>query len=289
MLKLMDSEHRIMIPLSKAMSVGRGRSSQRRGPAGFRPPEGQAAAAYPPELEPALPWVSGKAEDRLRLRRCRGSSGSVPSSQRKAPFLRGEEVARHRQGSSGGGNFGRHQRFAGRHRLRTLSHFPDASRGLEIAGRRVGGRIRGGFTGAARLTPEQGPAFAGARTGNHSYSYKRSSLKSIHDECGVFGIFGHEGASTLAYLGLHSLQHRGQESAGIATWDGRKMFLYRQMGLVGDIFSHALPDCRATAPSAMQILTAGSSSLLNAQPINCQMWAVIWHSAITATSSTPTH
>lgn len=97
-------------------------------------------------------------------------------------------------------------------------------------------------------------------------------MKSIHDECGVFGIFGNEGAATMAYLGLHSLQHRGQESAGIATWDGNRMYLYRQMGLVGDIFSAdvlaGLPgDC---AIGHVRYSTAGSSSLLNAQPIQCQ-------------------
>jgi amidophosphoribosyltransferase len=97
-------------------------------------------------------------------------------------------------------------------------------------------------------------------------------VKSIHDECGVFGIFGHEGAATIAYLGLHALQHRGQESAGIATWNGDKISLYRQMGLVGDIFTQEtlalLPgDC---AVGHVRYSTSGSSSLLNAQPMLCQ-------------------
>ena len=97
-------------------------------------------------------------------------------------------------------------------------------------------------------------------------------MKSIHDECGVFGIFGHEGASTLAYLGLHALQHRGQESAGIAASDGGKVLVYKQMGLVGDIFSAdvlaGLPGDRAIGH--VRYSTAGSSSLLNAQPMLCQ-------------------
>jgi len=97
-------------------------------------------------------------------------------------------------------------------------------------------------------------------------------LKSIHDECGVFGILGHEGASTLAYLGLHALQHRGQESAGIAAWNNGKISVYKQMGLVGDIFTQdvlaRLPgDC---AIGHVRYSTAGASSLLNAQPMVCQ-------------------
>ncbi len=97
-------------------------------------------------------------------------------------------------------------------------------------------------------------------------------MKSIHDECGVFGIFGHEGASTLAYLGLHALQHRGQESAGIACWGTDKVSIYKQMGLVGDIFTAdvlaKLPGDRAIGH--VRYSTAGASSLLNAQPMLCQ-------------------
>ena len=54
----------------------------------------------------------------------------------------------------------------------------------------------------------------------------------FHDECGVFGVFGHPEASNLAYLGIHALQHRGQESGGIASWDGVRMHLHKAMGLV---------------------------------------------------------
>jgi len=55
--------------------------------------------------------------------------------------------------------------------------------------------------------------------------------------CGVFGIVGHPEASNLTYLGLHALQHRGQESAGIVSADGTALHAHRQMGLVADIFS----------------------------------------------------
>ena len=58
----------------------------------------------------------------------------------------------------------------------------------------------------------------------------------LHEACGVFGIFGHSEASKLTYLGLYSLQHRGQESAGIAASDGDRVRVVRKMGHVADIF-----------------------------------------------------
>ena len=61
----------------------------------------------------------------------------------------------------------------------------------------------------------------------------------FHDQCGVFGIYGHPEAANLTYLGLHALQHRGQESAGIVTSDGQQLFAHRAMGLVQDAFTEA--------------------------------------------------
>src|SRR5436853_1490461 len=61
----------------------------------------------------------------------------------------------------------------------------------------------------------------------------------LHDECGVFGVYGHSEAANLTYLGLHALQHRGQESAGIATIDRGTMHVHRGMGLVQDVFTPA--------------------------------------------------
>ena len=58
----------------------------------------------------------------------------------------------------------------------------------------------------------------------------------LHEECGVFGVFGHEDAGALTALGLHALQHRGQEAAGIVTFDGTQFISERHVGLVGDIF-----------------------------------------------------
>ncbi len=58
----------------------------------------------------------------------------------------------------------------------------------------------------------------------------------LHEECGVFGIFGHADAGALTVLGLHALQHRGQEAAGIVTYDNGQFIAERHLGLVGDAF-----------------------------------------------------
>src|SRR5256714_13178643 len=89
------------------------------------------------------------------------------------------------------------------------------------------------------------------------------------DECGVFGIFGHPEAANLTYLGLYALQHRGQESAGIATADGEKMRLSRAMGHVAEAFDEGALEGLAgnIAIGHPRYSTAGESKLLNAQPI----------------------
>lgn len=87
--------------------------------------------------------------------------------------------------------------------------------------------------------------------------------------CGVFGIYGHPEAANLTYLGLHALQHRGQESAGIATSDGEQLALHRGMGQVIDVFQSRQLD-RLKGHSAIghvRYSTAGGSFLKNAQPI----------------------
>jgi amidophosphoribosyltransferase len=109
----------------------------------------------------------------------------------------------------------------------------------------------------ARVESRPGPAF-GAEDDDH-----------FHDECGVFGIFDHSEAANMTYLGLHALQHRGQESAGIVTTDGEKLYAHRAMGLVQDIFTQAqlaeLPGRNAIGH--VRYSTAGGSHVKNAQPI----------------------
>jgi amidophosphoribosyltransferase len=89
------------------------------------------------------------------------------------------------------------------------------------------------------------------------------------DECGVFGIFDHPEAANMTYLGLYALQHRGQESAGIAASDRSQVRISRAMGYVADIFDgatlSALPG--SLAIGHVRYSTAGESKLLNAQPI----------------------
>ena len=94
----------------------------------------------------------------------------------------------------------------------------------------------------------------------------------FHDECGVVAIFSHPEAEKLAYLGLHALQHRGQESAGIVTSDGLTSRVHKAMGLVADIFTEdVLSQIRGTlAIGHTRYSTAGDSALLNAQPILVQ-------------------
>jgi amidophosphoribosyltransferase len=94
----------------------------------------------------------------------------------------------------------------------------------------------------------------------------------FRDECGVVAIYQHPEAETLAYLGLHALQHRGQESAGIVTSDGMSLHIHKSMGLVADIFTEKkLSRIRGTlAIGHTRYSTAGDSALLNAQPIMVQ-------------------
>jgi amidophosphoribosyltransferase len=98
-------------------------------------------------------------------------------------------------------------------------------------------------------------------------------LDKFKDECGVFGIFGHPEAANMTYLGLYALQHRGQESAGIAASDGGQVRVTKDMGYVADTFDG---DTLAGLPGRLAIghvrySTAGESKLSNAQPflIDC--------------------
>ncbi|HYL46843.1 MAG TPA: amidophosphoribosyltransferase [Candidatus Limnocylindrales bacterium] len=91
----------------------------------------------------------------------------------------------------------------------------------------------------------------------------------FHDECGVFGVFGNAEAAKLTYLGLYALQHRGQESAGIASTDGENVFVHKAMGEVQEIFT---PEVIAKLSGAAAIghtrySTAGDTVLTNAQPV----------------------
>jgi amidophosphoribosyltransferase len=98
----------------------------------------------------------------------------------------------------------------------------------------------------------------------------RGDADRFHEECGVFGVFGHPDAAALAALGLHALQHRGQEAAGIVAYDGEQFNAHRGMGLVGDLFGS--PDVIRKLPGHSAIghvryATTGEVALRNVQPL----------------------
>lgn len=93
---------------------------------------------------------------------------------------------------------------------------------------------------------------------------------TLHEECGVFGILGHADASALTALGLHALQHRGQEAAGIVSFDGKRFHQERHMGLVGDHYTD--PATLARLPGSIAIghtrySTTGEVAMRNVQPL----------------------
>jgi len=92
----------------------------------------------------------------------------------------------------------------------------------------------------------------------------------LHEECGVFGIFGHKDAAAHTALGLHALQHRGQEAAGMVVYDGKQFNTHRAMGLVGDTFSSEQIMSRLIGDSAIghvRYSTTGETALRNVQPV----------------------
>jgi amidophosphoribosyltransferase len=96
----------------------------------------------------------------------------------------------------------------------------------------------------------------------------------LHEECGVFGIFGHPDAAAITALGLHALQHRGQEAAGICSFDGKRFHSERRMGLVGDNFSRREVIDRLPGPAAIghnRYSTTGETILRNVQPLFCEL------------------
>ena len=100
-------------------------------------------------------------------------------------------------------------------------------------------------------------------------AFSSITATNLHEECGVVAIHGHADAARMAYLGLYALQHRGQESAGIATADGQHLANIKGMGLVSEIFTdevlQKLPGQMAIGHTRYS--TTGDSALLNAQPI----------------------
>ena len=94
-------------------------------------------------------------------------------------------------------------------------------------------------------------------------------VKSLNEECGVFGIWGHPQAAQVTYFGLHSLQHRGQEGAGIVSNDKGKLYGYRGMGLLSEVFKNPADLEKLKGKAAIghvRYATAGSADIRNIQP-----------------------
>jgi amidophosphoribosyltransferase len=92
----------------------------------------------------------------------------------------------------------------------------------------------------------------------------------LHEECGVFGIYGHDDAAAMAALGLHALQHRGQEACGIVSYDGAEFHSHRALGLVGAVFGDAAVIDKLKGHMAIghnRYSTTGEPALRNVQPL----------------------
>ena len=97
---------------------------------------------------------------------------------------------------------------------------------------------------------------------------------TLREECGVFGIYGHPDAAAVTALGLHALQHRGQEAAGIVAFDGKRFNAERRLGLVGDHFSKASTITRLPGNAAIghvRYSTTGETILRNVQPLFAEL------------------
>ncbi len=102
-----------------------------------------------------------------------------------------------------------------------------------------------------------------------AFETEESKLDVFHEECGVFGVYEHPEAANLAYLGLYAQQHRGQESAGIVSSNGKSLIAHRGMGLVADVFNTSIIS-KLEGTSAIghnRYSTTGSTTINNCQPL----------------------
>ena len=96
----------------------------------------------------------------------------------------------------------------------------------------------------------------------------------LHEECGVFGVYGAEGAAALVALGLHALQHRGQEAAGITSFDGKDFHTHRAMGHVAGNFDNDAVIAKLKGEIAIghnRYSTTGETALRNVQPLFAEL------------------
>jgi glutamate synthase domain-containing protein 1 len=117
----------------------------------------------------------------------------------------------------------------------------------------------------------------------------RDPMDVVHEACGVFGIYNNKEAARLTYLGLQQLQHRGQESAGIVSSDGKRFYTHVSMGLVADVFQQSALDKLKgrMAIGHVRYATAGASSFQCPAHRGHDRPGAHWPSVTTATSPTP--
>ena len=108
---------------------------------------------------------------------------------------------------------------------------------------------------------------------SHSFNHPFDT-DHLHEECGVFGVFGHPDAAALTVLGLHALQHRGQEAAGIVGYDQGQFYSHRSLGHVGDNFNSEAVISRLPGDAALghnRYATTGETVLRNVQPLFAEL------------------
>jgi len=108
----------------------------------------------------------------------------------------------------------------------------------------------------------------------HPYAVSSADSDKFHEECGVFGIIGSADAAANTVLGLHALQHRGQEAAGIVTHDGTQFYAHRSLGQVGDNFNSEAVIRRLPGDAALghnRYATTGDTILRNVQPLFAEL------------------
>ncbi|GHE56836.1 amidophosphoribosyltransferase [Camelimonas fluminis] len=142
------------------------------------------------------------------------------------------------------------------------------------------------FTDHRLLTPRAPSCDASQQGDSMTFDTRQGGLRqndlrnedldgdTLREECGVFGIYGHPEAAALTALGLHALQHRGQEAAGIVSYDGERFHSERRIGLVGDNFSSAKTIERlhgAAAIGHVRYSTTGETILRNVQPLFAEL------------------
>lgn len=119
------------------------------------------------------------------------------------------------------------------------------------------------------------PASTDAPHGRSFITDEELNGDRLREECGIFGVYGHPDAAALTALGLHALQHRGQEAAGIVSFDGEQFHSERRMGLVGDHFSSEKVIDRLKGDSSIghvRYSTTGETILRNVQPLFADLW-----------------